>query len=131
MDREELIKRLGQAGIKHTPESILRIVERADGSIVFLEIGDERSGWQQILKDHAEDFANRGITNGQIIDLMIKAITYGIIIGRQGRSRTIYEIEFNNVKQYISVEIGSNGYIVSANPTSATLVRRFLRQEPR
>jgi filamentous hemagglutinin len=47
------------------------------------------------------------------------------ILGNQGRSRTVYEIEFNGTIQYISVEVASNGYIVGANPTRRNLIRRF------
>jgi hypothetical protein len=48
----------------------------------------------------------------------IAAVTRGKIMGIQGSSRRIYEIDFNKQIHYISIEVSSNGYIVGANPTA-------------
>jgi filamentous hemagglutinin len=100
----------------------------SDGKIVFLEIGNDGAGWQHIRKEHAENFAARGIPENQIIDAVMAAVINGRILGNQGRSRTVYEIEFNGAIQYISVEVASNGYIVGANPTRKNLIRRFTQE---
>ena len=55
------------------------------------------------------------------------AATRGKRIGTQGSSRGIYEVVFEGKTEYISVEISSNGYIVSANPTNKRDVGRFLK----
>ena len=39
-------------------------------------------------------------------------------INGKRNSRTIYEFFYNGKKQRVAVQIGSNGYIVSANPKS-------------
>lgn len=57
------------------------------------------------------------------------AVVNGTILGVQGRSRSVYQVEFNSIMQYISVDVGSNGYIVSANPTPQKLIRRFTSEE--
>ncbi|MDF5715336.1 MAG: hypothetical protein PUP93_16000 [Rhizonema sp. NSF051] len=44
IEKAALIVELSQAGIKHTPEKIVRIAKLADGKIVFLEKGDDRRG---------------------------------------------------------------------------------------
>ncbi len=62
------------------------------------------------------------------IDAVITAVINGRILGNQGRSRTVYEIELNGAIQYISVEVASNGYIVGANPTRQNLIRRFTEE---
>jgi filamentous hemagglutinin len=130
VEREELIGQLRASGVKHNPENILRITRLSEGKIVFLEIGNDISGWQHIRKDHANDFANRGIPEDMIIDAIMSAVTSGIIIGTQGtkRKRDVYEIEFNGVVQYISISVGENGYIVGANPTNKDLIYRLLRE---
>jgi filamentous hemagglutinin len=128
VDREELIAQLRATGVKHNPDDILRIARLPDGKIVFLEIGNDGSGWQHIRKQHAENFAARGIPEDQIIDAVIAAVINGRILGNQGRSRTVYEIELNGEIQYISVEVASNGYIVGANPTRQNLIRRFTQE---
>ena len=128
VEREELIAQLRVSGVKHNPDDILGIARLSDGKIVFLEIGNDGAGWQHIRKQHAENFAARGIPENQIIDAVMAAVINGRILGNQGRSRTVYEIEFNGAIQYISVEVASNGYIVSANPTSKNLIRRFTQE---
>jgi hypothetical protein len=55
----------------------------------------------------------------------MKAITEGKTRGTQGKSRTIYEVEFNEIIHYISIEISNNGYIVGANPTPQKLINKL------
>jgi filamentous hemagglutinin len=128
VEREELIAQLQASGVKHNPDDILGIARLSDGKIVFLEIGNDGAGWPHIRKQHAENFAARGIPENQIIDAVMAAVINGRILGNQGRSRTVYEIEFNGAIQYISVEVASNGYIVGANPTRKNLIRRFTQE---
>ena len=128
VEREELIDQLQATGVKHNPDDILGIARLSDGKIVFLEIGNDGAGWQHIRKQHAENFAARGIPENQIIDAVMAAVINSRILGNQGRSRTVYEIEFNGAIQYISVEVASNGYIVGANPTRKNLIRRFTQE---
>ena len=129
VEREELIAQLPASGVKHNPENILQITRLLEGRIVFLEIGNDISGWQHIRKDRANDFANRGIPEDMIIDAIMSAVTSGIIIGTQGtkRKRDVYEIDFNGVVQYISISVGEKGYIVGANPTIKDIIHRLLR----
>jgi filamentous hemagglutinin len=128
VEREELIAQLRASGVKHNPDDILGIARLSDGKIVFLEIGNDGAGWQHIRKEHAENFAARGIPENQIIDAVMAAVINGRILGNQGRSRTVYEIELNGAIQYISVQVASNGYIVGANPTRKILIRRFTQE---
>ena len=130
IEREELIAQLRATGVKHNPENILRITRLSEGKIVFLEIGNDISGWQHIRKDHANDFANRGIPEDMIIDAIMSAVTSGIIIGTQGtkRKRDVYEIDFNDTVQYISISVGHNGYIVGANPTRKDIIQHLLQE---
>lgn len=100
----------------------------SDGKIVFLEIGNDGAGWKHLRKKHAEHFAARGIPENQIIDAVMAAVINGRILGNQGRSRTVYEIELNGAIQYISVQVASNGYIIGANPTRKNLIRRFTQE---
>lgn len=84
MDRAAIIAELQKAGIKHNPSEILRIAKRPDGTIVFLEAGNERAGWQHIRDDHASDFGNRGIPEDRIQDAIMAAVTRGRTLGTQG-----------------------------------------------
>lgn len=126
-----LIAELKKAAIKHTPENILRITKDPSGKIVFLETGkagDKGSGLLHILENHREDFLQRGITEAQIPDLIVTAISEGTIIGIQGKSRIIYQVEINGIIQYVSLEISPNGYLVSANPTPTRLINKLIQE---
>ncbi|MCL6750626.1 hypothetical protein KBT16_06375 [Nostoc sp. CCCryo 231-06] len=121
-DKAAFFAALCQAGIKHSPEKVVRIAKQADGKIVFLEEGNAEAGLQHILQEHSLEFANQGIEPSQIPDAIITAVTQGKIIGYQGRkkTRTIYEINFNGKIQYICVTVSDNGYIVGANPRTSS-----------
>ncbi|MBS3025792.1 MAG: hypothetical protein HCA25_01505 [Dolichospermum sp. DET50] len=123
-EKAALIAELSELGIKHNPEKIVQIAKQADGKIVFLEdgkAGKRGSGLAHILKEHRDDFARRGISENQIPDAVMAAVTSGTLLGYQGTTelpREIYEVNFNGKKQYIAVTVGDNGYIVGANPAS-------------
>ena len=75
------------------------------------------------MEKHQEDFARRGISENEIPDAVMAAVTNGIFLGYQGTiepRREIYEVNFNGNKQYIAVTVGDNGYgyIVGASPAS-------------
>lgn len=126
-----LIAELKKAGIKHTPENIIRITQDPSGKIIFLETGKggkRGSGLLHILENHQEDFLQRGITEEQIPDLIVTAISEGKIIGIQGKSRIIYQVEIKEIIQYVSLEISHNGYLVSANPTPTRLINKLIQE---
>jgi hypothetical protein len=114
--REQLISELSSNGIRHTPEDIVSISRASDGTIVFLERGTSRAGLQHIVAEHGDDFARRGITEEEIPDAIMAAVTRGHIVGTQGESRPIYEVFYNGRIERIAVTVGSNGFIVGANP---------------
>lgn len=49
------------------------------------------------------------------------AVTEGEIIGYQGKDkgRAIYEFFYNGQMHRVAISVGSNGFIVGANPVSA------------
>jgi filamentous hemagglutinin len=125
-DSDELIERsliaeLAKAGVKHTAEDILAIVRGPGGRIVFLESGNSRAGLQHIIEGHAADFEARGIARRELVFSLVSAVTRGTQVGTQG-TREIFEVELGGKLQYISIEPGSNGFIVSANPTPTALI---------
>jgi hypothetical protein len=114
---QSLIEELGENGIKHNPEDILSIGKNATGDIIFLEKGDANAGLEHILK-HTEDFVKVGIKEEDIGSVVFDAATNGKKVGMQG-TRPIYEVMYNGVKQRIAVTVGSNGFIVGANPAGS------------
>lgn len=63
----------------------------------------------------------KGIANSDIPDYVLEAVYQGNIVGTQGKRnppRTVYEFVYNGQTQRIAIQVGSNGYIVGANPKS-------------
>ena len=107
--------------VLNIPEKIVKIAKQADGKIVFLEEGNSDAGLQHILEEHSLEFADQGIQQNQIPDLIIKALTKGKAVGYQGKKQTrvIYEVNFNGKTHYIALTVSDNGYIVGANPRTS------------
>jgi hypothetical protein len=116
-ERDEMIQQLQSEGIKFDPDKVVQIGRDSDGKIIFLEQGNKRAGLQHILS-HATDFANKGVSQDEIPELVTRAATQGEKVGISGRDRPIYQIMHNGTMLKIAVTIGSNGFIVGANPVS-------------
>ena len=80
-EKNTLIAELRQAGVKHTPEEILRIAKLPNGKIVFLETGNASSGLQHILENHKDEFAEKGIYEAEVPDAVILAVIGQTIVG--------------------------------------------------
>jgi hypothetical protein len=119
----DLVAELGEQGIKHTPENIVAAVRDPSGRVVFLETGrggPGGSGLAHIIERHGNQFAGRGITQDQLPDAIMTAVTEGRIVGFQGSGtgRPIYEFTFNGRTHHAAITVGENGYVVGANPVT-------------
>ena len=97
------------------------ITRDPSGKIVWMEEGNSSSGLQHIVDRHGHEFNGKGISNDDIPNYVLEAVYQGNVVGTQGKRtppRTIYEFTYNGKTQRIAVQVGSNGYIVSANPRS-------------
>jgi hypothetical protein len=105
-------------GVKFNSAAVFATGRNANGEVVFLEKGDQRSGLQHIIDEHGEDFKNIGVSEHQIPSVIMEALTKGVIVGYQGtgKGRPVYQIEIDGRKQNIAITVGNNGYIVGANP---------------
>lgn len=89
-----------------------------DGRTVWLEKGTDAAGLQHIYKRHEVDFVSKGISRDDIPNVVMSALERGKIVGTNG-SASVYRIMYNGVEQNIAVGIGSNGFVVRANPVSS------------
>jgi filamentous hemagglutinin len=108
-------------GYKISPEKVVLITLDPTGKIVWLEEGNSSSGLQHIIDRHGHEFNGKGIANSDIPDYVLEAVYQGNIVGTQGKRnppRTVYEFVYNGQTQRIAIQVGSNGYIVGANPKS-------------
>ncbi len=117
LTRDELITSL-PVGTKITPENVVDIRRLPDGRTVWLEKGTDAAGLQHIFKRHEVDFFNKGISRDDIPNVVMNALERGQIIGTNG-SANVYRITYNGVEQNIAVGVGSNGFVVRANPVSS------------
>jgi hypothetical protein len=115
--REALIEDLARLGVKFTLDNIVAIRRDATGRILFLEKGNSRAGLEHIVLQHGDDFAKRGIAVEKIPDAVLKAAADGVQVAIQG-TRPVYEVEFDGRTHLIAVTVGTNGFIVGANPAT-------------
>jgi filamentous hemagglutinin len=111
------LEALAENGVKFSPQNVLATGTSPSGQIVFLETGSSSAGLQHIIERHAVDFANQGITLKDIPSVVMQAVIQGNVVGTNG-SAPVYEITYGGAPKYISVGVGSNGFIVRANPVS-------------
>lgn len=114
---KSLFKEMTTQGIKFTPENVVGAAKDNSGKIIFLEKGNSKSGLQHIVKEHGSQFAQIGVSEARIPDVVMKAVTDGKIFGYQdtGTGRPIYETMIDGKKYNIAVTVGNNGYVVGAN----------------
>ncbi|UYA60666.1 hypothetical protein U1R68_09255 [Pectobacterium colocasium] len=112
-----MLKELATQGIKHTPADIVSVAKDASGRIIFLEKGNAKAGLQHIINEHGSQFAQIGITEAKIPEVVMNAVTKGKLVGYQGSGtgRPIYETIINGQKYNVAVTVGNNGYVVGAN----------------
>lgn len=116
-----LIDEVIASGDKISPDKVVLITRDPTGKIVWLEEGNSSSGLQHIIDRHGHEFNGKGIANSDIPDYVLEAVYQGNIVGTQGKRnppRTVYEFVYNGQTQRIAIQVGSNGYIVGANPKS-------------
>ncbi|MCO8161688.1 hypothetical protein NJC38_05910 [Pseudomonas sp. 21LCFQ010] len=82
-----------------------------------MEKGTDAAGLQHIYKQHKVDLLNKGISRNDIPTIVMNALERGDIIGTNG-SANVYRVTHNGVEQNIAVGVGSNGFVVRANPVS-------------
>tara|TARA_B100002003_G_scaffold234533_1_gene248563 strand:- start:1323 stop:1895 length:573 start_codon:yes stop_codon:yes gene_type:complete len=116
LTRDELISGL-PATTKITPESVVDIRKLPDCRTVWLEIDSDAAGLQHIYKRREVDFANKGISRDEIPSVVMSALERGKIVGTNG-SASVCRITHNGLEQNIAIGVGSNGFIVRANPVS-------------
>ena len=115
-----LLDQLALSGVKVTPGDVVAIEKIPSGQIVWLEAGDQKSGLQHIVSDHGSEFSNIGVSERDIPGVLMRALSEGRIIGSQGKDRPIYETTINGQSYEIAITVGSNGFIVGANPARRT-----------
>ncbi|MDQ3405843.1 MAG: hypothetical protein M3548_21020 [Actinomycetota bacterium] len=115
----ELVAQVQRRGDKISPEKMVRISKDTTGKLVWLELGDENAGLTHLHGDkRLAEFERAGIGKDEIVDVVFSALERKTPIGVTGRDRPVYEIVRRGQLMRIAVSVGSNGFIVGANPVS-------------
>lgn len=116
--RQADLDALAANGVKFTPQNVVATGKTPSGQVIFLETGSSSAGLQHIIEQHGAEFANMGVSPDKIPKVVMQAVTEGNIVGYQGSGtgRPIYQVTVNGQQQRIAITVGSNGYIVGANP---------------
>ncbi len=118
-----LIDEVKARGDKINPSEVIGITKDSSGKIIWLEnghLGNNPSGLAHILDAHEADFNKKGISSSDISDFILTAASKGTIVGYQGKGtgRPIYLVTYKGTDYKVAITIGSNGYIIGANPRS-------------
>ena len=115
-NRTQLIDDLVTGGTRITPENVVDI-RSINGRTVWLETGNSSAGLQHIVGKHGPEFAQRGIMEAQIPDVIFTALQKNNVVGYQGRGtgRPIYEFDYGGLTHQLAITVGDNGFIVGAN----------------
>ncbi len=108
-------------GVKFTEQNLVMTGKTPGGQVVFLETGNSGAGLQHIVERHGGNFAAKGIAESQIPSAVMNAVTRGQVVGTSGSGANlapVFRVRIDGVTQYMRVGIGSNGFIVQANPVS-------------
>jgi len=110
---QNLMNELANSGVKYNPNDVIMVTKTPDGKLVWLEKGNNKSGFMHIFRKHANDFAKRGIKD--IPTFLHKTLQNTPI--RTGTNRAGPFAEFLIEGSKYTVAYGTNGYIVSFYPS--------------
>lgn len=108
----ELLDELAHSGVKYNPEDVISVIKRSDGTLMWLEKGNEASGLTHIIKNHADDFAAKGIDD---IPSFLEEVLSTNPIRTGSNSKGPFADFLLDGNEY-RVAYGTNGYIVSFYP---------------
>ncbi|MER7011248.1 WXG100 family type VII secretion target [Saccharopolyspora sp. NPDC000359] len=130
-DRQRLIEEALAQGHKISPDKVVEIGKDPNGRIVWLEEGkggEGGRGLEHIHERHDKDFAKFEVPPEDIASLSHRAATEGVYTGyRLGKGKTprpIFEVDYNGKTIPVAVTVGSNGFIVSAQPVFDDMLKR-------
>ena len=118
---DELLNELANSGVKYNLDEVVAITKTTDDKLVWLEKGNNRAGLEHIVGEHGKEFNAAGITENELPEFIIQAVSHGRICGYQGKgisARTVYEFFYKGNVRRVAIQIGDNGFIVGANPKS-------------
>lgn len=62
------------------PENIVITAPSQNGQVVFLEVGNSKAGLRNIVEVHGSQFAQMGVSESQIPEVVMKALSEGRVV---------------------------------------------------
>lgn len=128
--KKELIEALRKQGEKFNEKRLIFITRDINGKIVWLEEGNPGAGFYHMTHDakthrsHSKQLFNQfGINEKDIPHFIQKAIQSNKFIEDKKRGIRYYNVKGNDT-HYLSIVVGSNGYIITAFPTRKSKIKR-------
>jgi hypothetical protein len=121
-----LIDETQRLGHKISPEKVVRIGRDHSSKIVWLEDketpeGAREAGVRHLLSPkRIYEFAEAGVAESDIVDLVFQATTQGTPIGIAGRDRVVFATTYQGREIRVAVTVSANGFIIGGNPISLT-----------
>lgn len=111
-----LMDELAESGVKYSPDDVVMVTKGSEG-LMWLETGNDSSGWRHIWQRHGDQLLKCGIPESNIPHFLHEVIQLGPLSPPIKDARGCHVFyEFNN-QRYLLV-YGTNGYIVSFYPYS-------------
>jgi len=117
-----LFDELKSTGTKFSQDKTVAITRAlSDGKVVWLEQGNLEAGLTHIIENHASQFAQFGISEGDIPGLLTHTLSNeipGEIIPDlvKGGEQRIFSTMLGDIEHNLSIVVGGNGFIVTAFP---------------
>lgn len=113
-----LLDQLTISGVNFSREGLLGLRLDTNGKLIFLETGNPKAGLIHILR-HGNEFAQLNIPQEEIGEFVLTGAATGRIVGTTGRDRPIYQFTYKGKEYRLAITVGSNGFIVGANPVGS------------
>lgn len=112
-----LLNELRQRGEKFNEKDVVMITKTKKKELVWLEKGNEKKGFEHIIKRHEKDLEKKfGVKKQNIPSFVKDVFTNGVEISTKLKNEG-YQKEYLYKGKYIVISgVGTNGFIVSIYP---------------
>lgn len=112
-----LLNELRQRGEKFNEKDVVMITKTKKKELVWLEKGNEKKGFEHIIKRHEKDLEKKfGVEKQNIPSFVKDVFTNGVEISTKLKNGG-YQKEYLYKGKYIVISgVGTNGFIVSIYP---------------
>lgn len=112
-----LLNELRQRGEKFNEKDVVMITKTKKKELVWLEKGNEKKGFEHIIKRHEKDLEKKfGVKKQNIPSFVKDVFTNGVEISTKLKNGG-YQKEYLYKGKYIVISgVGTNGFIVSIYP---------------